>query len=108
MGEIIDFKAKLKDKEVENFDAIIEDREELVRDIVETSLGMSVDILDSLEELGYPVKKYDYHSDIFLVVESIKSLMHKSVDIEFPMQTVAESLFNGVDIDPESFDDIFT
>jgi len=105
---IIDFSSRLAKKDTESFKEIVEKEEDLLYEIVETSIGMTVDILDTLSEMGYQCKDVKYQSDIFLLVEAIKSLMHKSIDKEFPMQQIANSLFQEVEIEPEAFDDIFT
>lgn len=82
-----DFSAKMKKAEAEEI------AEDIVDDILESSLYITQQTLEILAEEGFDVYHPKHAHDIALLVEAIKGLAYNTADVRFPTQHLARILF---------------
>ena len=67
--------------------------ENVVDDILESSLYVTKQTLEILAEEGFDVYDPKHAHDIALLVEAIKGLAYNTADVRFPTQHLARILF---------------
>lgn len=103
MDNVVDFQKVKERKEQEHFDEVIEESKQL-----EHALELfGMEAVHDIVEILIDEFECDIHRDpkvvfeIVSIVEHIKSLAYRSMGIEYPLQTITDSLFESSVTDPE-------
>lgn len=91
--KIVDFNAVKAKMEEEKFDEIVSEQEELDYNITALATDLTIDIADALHSYGYNVIDNSKGHDLMMVVEAIRSLAYRTVDVDYPLHKVSESAF---------------
>lgn len=94
MADVIDFTKIKRKKEEENFDKLLESRINEETQMVELSLQCGLEVIDFLYDNGYDVEATpETIADIFLMLDSIKGIMHRCISDEYHINEVADTLY---------------
>lgn len=84
---LFDFAAKARQQEADEL------AEDVIDDILETSLYTTKQVLAILCEEGFDVYNEEHAHDIALLVEAIKGLTYNTAGVRFPTQHLSRILF---------------
>jgi len=89
-GKVIDFEMKKLEKTMEKESEEFDDNSIIIDD----AMNIADVVIQELYDLGYDVKQYPKTmNDMFLLIDSIVSLVHRSKGKDYPLQDVTDAIF---------------